>query len=78
MQEIVREMELENGGKVYFKAGPVYPYWTINFDSGSVPPKLSGMYQYFDDAVAAVKAYVETRPSRNRTTVTDKVVEKVK
>lgn len=77
MQEIVREMELENGGKVYFKAGPIHPYWTVNFESGQVPRRLQGMFQYYDDAVAAVKAHVESRPSRNRTTVTSKVKEKV-
>lgn len=77
MKEVVREMTLENGGKVYFKAGPVYPYWRINFDSGNTPKQLSGMYQYYDDAVEAVKNYVETRPARNRTTVTDDVKETV-
>lgn len=76
MQVITRELELENGSKVYFKTGPIHPYWTINFESGSVPDHLSGMYQNFDDAVYAVKLYVENRPARNRTTVTKKVVEK--
>lgn len=75
--ELVREMELENGGKVYFKTHPVHPFWKINFDSGAVPPKLSGWYQHYDDAVRAVQHYVETRAARNRTTVTKKVTEKV-
>lgn len=78
MAELVREMALENGSKVYFKSGPVYPFWRINFESGSVPPKLSGLYQHFEDAVEAVKNYVETRPSRNRTTVTKEVKERSK
>lgn len=78
MQELVRELELDNGDKVYFKAGPIHPFWRINFAQGSVPPKLSGQYTDFDKAVAAVKNYVETRPARNRTTVTDKIVEKKK
>lgn len=77
-KEITRELTLENGTKVYFKAGPVYPYWRINFESGAVPQKLSGMYQHFEDAVAAVKAYVEARPARNRTTVTKDVKERSK
>ena len=76
MKEITREMLLENGDKVYFKAGPVHPFWRINFAQGSVPPKLSGMYTHFDDAVGAVKQHVESRPARNRTTVTDQVTTK--
>ena len=72
---LVREMTLENGGKVYFKTDPVHPYWTVNFDSGNVPRKLRGYFQYYDDAVAAVERYLATRP-RNKTAPTKKVVEK--
>lgn len=76
MQEITREMVLENGSKIYFKAGPIHPFWRINFESGSTPPALSGQYTFFDDAVEAAKRYLEARPARNRTTVTDQITTK--
>ena len=77
MNELVKEMTLENGGKVYFKAGPIHPYWTVNFESGDVPRKLKGQFQFLDDAVEAVKNYVERR-EKNKTTVTKKIVDKEK
>lgn len=69
MEPIRRTIELENGNKVNFTAGPRYPYWKISFEKGSLPAELSGVYQYYDDAVAAVKRSVEGRPARNRTKV---------
>lgn len=78
MKEITRELLLEDGQKVYFKTGPIHPFWRINFAQGSVPGKLAGQYTYFDDAVRAVKDYLESRPKRNRTTTTKDVKESVK
>lgn len=69
MQVIEKVVEMENGNKVKFTAGPRYPFWRISFERGGVPAKLSGQYQYFDDAYNAVKRYLEERPSRNRTTL---------
>lgn len=69
MEIIRRTIELENGNKVNFTAGPRYPFWTISFEKGGVPKELSGMYQYYEDAVYAVKKSVANRPARNRTSV---------
>ena len=67
MQVIEKVVEMENGNKVRFTAGPRYPFWRISFDKGGVPEKLSGQYQYFDDAYRAVDRYLKERPARNRT-----------
>lgn len=69
MEIIRRTLELENGNKVNFTAGPRYPFWTISFEKGGVPAELSGMYQYYDDAVAAVKKSLQNRYARNRTKI---------
>lgn len=67
MQVLERVIETESGTKVKFTAGPRYPYWRISFEHGGVPAELSGMYQYYDDAVYAVDAYLQRRPAKNRT-----------
>jgi len=69
MDVVQRTIELENGNKVNFTAGPRYPYWKISFERGPVPAELSGSYQYYDDAVYAVRRSVENRPARNRTKI---------
>lgn len=69
MDIIRRTIELENGNKVNFTAGPRYAFWKISFEKGPVPAELSGSYQYYEDAVADVKRSVLSRPARNRTKV---------
>lgn len=69
MQVIEKVIEMENGNKVKFTAGPRYPFWRISFERGGIPAKLSGQYQYLGDAVYAVEQYLKERPTRNRTTL---------
>lgn len=69
MNIIERVLELENGNKVKFTAGPRYPYWRISFERGGIPDCLSGWYTDYDKAVLAVKQYLEQRRNRNKTTI---------
>ncbi len=69
MDIIRRTLELENGNKVNFTAGPRYPYWTVSFEKGPIPANLQGSWQYYDDAVEAVRRSVLNRPTRNRTSL---------
>jgi len=72
----VKTIELENGNKVNFTAGPKHPFWTISFEKGGIPEELSGMYTDLDKAIHAVKRYVERRHTRNRTTIKGEVKDK--
>lgn len=69
MEVIRRTIELENGNKVNFTAGPRYPYWAISFERGGTPKELQGVYQHYEDAISAVRYSVENRHARNRTTI---------
>lgn len=76
MQIIERTVELENGQKVKFTAGPRLPFWSISFESGPVPKELRGTYTEFPMALAAVQKYVENREKASRrTSVKEKSVE---
>ena len=75
MITLEREVEMENGNKVRFIAGPRYPTWEVQFTSGQLPKKFVGArWTSFDQALADVKHYLENdRAARNRTTLKDGV-----
>lgn len=61
-------VELENGNKLHFKKHPRYGTWSVNFDKGGIPDKLSGEFQSLMDLKAKVEYYLANR-EKNKTKV---------
>lgn len=68
MQYIERTVELEDGKKVKFTAGPKHPFWVVSFESGPVPEELKGQFTDFNEALHRVEVYLARREKVNRRT----------
>jgi hypothetical protein len=53
-----RVITFDNGTKATIRCKDPYGFWTIHFDHGSVPDKLSGQYTTYVKAEDALKSYL--------------------
>lgn len=49
---------LDNGNKIHFVKHDPYGFWTLNYDKGTVPIRLTGQYTSFPEASRHALAYL--------------------
>lgn len=56
-----RTILLDNGNKLHVTASDPYGLFTIHFDKGQIPESLSGQYTSYDEAMKAIKVYLQNK-----------------